>query len=125
MHHCRLSRLGRAPRHRAGQCPIHLERPPSGAEPLQSRAEPIDAGPIQTKAEYGPGGGFGLRFGAGAEARIWRGLYAGVNGFVEHFALNFNQPPQLIKPTPPCPCGVTGGATDDYYGVGATVGYRY
>ena len=84
----------------------------------------LDTGSIQTPAEWGPGGGYGLRVNAGLEFRIWQGLFARAAGHVEHFGLSFN-PPGMHRTMPPCPCGTTGAASDNFYGGVLSVGYAY
>ena len=76
-------------------------------------------------AGYGPGSSWGMRVSFGADARVWRGLFVGLQGNVERFALTFDPRPEVAYRTPPCPCVTTGGAVDLYYGAGVHAGWRY
>jgi outer membrane protein OmpA-like peptidoglycan-associated protein len=75
-------------------------------------------GPINAATELGPGSGYGVRFLAGAEVAIWRGLYARVDGFYERFGLSFDG----ASATPP-PAKIGTGGADQYYGSMLSVGW--
>jgi hypothetical protein len=80
----------------------------------------VDAGPIQSATEFGPGGGYGIRFSLGGDVKIWKGLYGRLSAFYEQFGISFNH-----SSVPPPAKTTTGGATDQYYGGLLSVGYSF
>jgi hypothetical protein len=75
-----------------------------------------DSGPIQTPDEYGLAAASGLRFSAGLDFLVWRGIRLGAQGYYERFMTVFGYDPANRAK-------IADGATDEYYGAMVLLGY--
>jgi len=76
-----------------------------------------NAGEIETQPFYGLAAHFGLRFQAGLDFLVWRGIRLGAMGFYERFGAAYGYDPNraLIADT----------STDEYYGAMLLLGYVF
>lgn len=75
-----------------------------------------DTGSIQLPTQYGLSAAFGLRFSAGLDFLVWKGVRLGASGFYERFNVVFGYDPNNRAK-------VADGATDEYYGAMLLLGY--
>ena len=75
-----------------------------------------DTGPIQSPLKYGLAQSYGLRFSAGLDFLVWRGIRVGAAGMYERFNLVFGYDPSNRAE-------IRDSATDEYYGGMLVLGY--
>jgi hypothetical protein len=77
----------------------------------------LNSGPIETHAEYGYASQYGLRFQAGLDFLVYKGIRVGAMGFYERFGATYgyDQTAAMIANT----------STDEYYGAMLLLGYDF
>jgi outer membrane protein OmpA-like peptidoglycan-associated protein len=85
-----------------------------GISPRVHVHAPFTAGDLQSPSQYGGGSLWGVRAGGHLELTLWEGLTLYLGGFYERFGISIGAGATKV---------VTGGATDQYYGAIASIGY--